>query len=195
MSDEKHLTALTPIFRVSYPRVFKAVKNDLNGRDEFSLQALYEIKKDDPAFAAIKNAANAAIVKKWGASPASWPEKMKSPFRDQSEKAKGGALQEGLVAGHVFMTFKSETRPAIVDRDGVSIITEPSRFYAGCYARALVYASAYDQKGNRGVTFYLNHLQFVKDGPPLSGRPQISGAFSAIETDDQPSGTSASDLF
>ena len=79
------------------------------------------------------------------------------------------------------MTFKSTTQPAIRDASNTTFITEPSKFYAGCFARASVFAMAYDVNGARGVTFLLNHLQFAADGAPFSSRPPIESAFAPIE--------------
>lgn len=169
-------TVTTPMFRVSFPNVFKPRLNDLNGQDEFSVMALFA---KDADMSAIKKAAQDAIVKKWGADQTKWPKNMRMPWRDQAEKAKDGKMPDGMVEGALFMTFKSRNRPTVVDQNLQEII-EPQKFYAGCYARASVGAFAYDNKGNRGVSFGLNHLQLMKDGEPLSGRPTVSSAFEAV---------------
>jgi hypothetical protein len=176
---EVNTVVTTPVFRVSFPSVFKPRKNDLNGKDEFSVMALFEKGAN---LDALKKAAEAAIIKKWGSDQSKWPKGMKTPFRDQAEKAKDGKLPDGMAEGAIFMTFKSTNRPTVVDQN-LQEILEPSKFYAGCYARASIGAYAYDQKGNRGVSFGLNHLQLVKDGEPLSGRPSVESAFTAVATD------------
>ncbi len=171
------LNAVTPVFRVSYPNVFKAKFNSLSKKEEFSVQALF---KKGQNLDGLRAAANAACVKKWGADQAKWP-KLKSPFRDQADRVKDGKLPDGCEEGAIFMTYKSDKAPAIRDAANVSFITEPSKFYAGCWARASVYAMAYDVNGARGVTFLLNHLQFSHDGESFSGRPSVEDAFEAIE--------------
>jgi len=55
---------LTPKFRVSYPNVFRAKKNDLSGKDEFSVVALFPKGSD---LRALQAAAKEVTVEKWGA--------------------------------------------------------------------------------------------------------------------------------
>ena len=173
----------TPTFRVSWPNLFKPRMNELNNKEEFSVQALFEKGAD---LAKLKAAAAAAVKKKWGDKP---PANLKSPFRDQGEKVKDGKLVDGHTAGAIFMTFKSSNRPTVVDQN-LQEILEPAKMYAGAYARASVAAYAYDQKGNKGVALGLNHVQLVKDGEPLSGRPTVESAFEAIATEEGADATS-----
>lgn len=173
----------TPEFRVSYPHVFKAKKNDLNGKDEYSLVALFSSKTD---LAKLKAAAQAVIESKWGSDKKKWPPNLKTPFRKQEERAKqddNGNLifPEGYEKGGIFLTLKSEARPGLVDKN-VQPIIDPSDFYAGCYAIASIRAYAYDQKGNKGVAFGLQNIQKTKEGDPISGRVKAEAEFAPIET-------------
>lgn len=189
-NDRKECNAVTPIFRVSYPNVFKPKFNSLSKKQEYSIQALFPKGTD---LAPMKLAAAEACMKKWGVDKSKWPSNLKNPFRDQADRAKNGVLPDGCEAGAIFCTFKSDSQPAIRDAANVSFITEPSKFYAGCYARAAVYAMAYDVNGGRGVTFLLNHLQFAKEGTPFSGRPPVEDAFAPIE--EAAAGSDAASLF
>lgn len=174
---------LTPIFRVSYPNVFTPKKNDLNGKDEYSVVALFEKGAN---ITGLKKAAQEALIKKFGADKTKWPAVLKTPFRDQAERVKNVdgkmILPAAHVAGAVFMNLKSKDRPAVVDQN-VEDIIDQSQFYAGCYARASVRAYAYDMKGNRGVAFGLQNIQKVKDGEPLSGRAKPEDEFAPVEMD------------
>lgn len=173
----------TPHFRVSYPNVFRPKKNELNGKDEYSVVALFPKGAD---LSALKAAAQAAIEAKWGTDKAKWPANLRSPFRDQGEKAKVDEItgKKTLPAGHeegaIFMNLKSSQRPGVVDQN-VQDIIEDSQFYAGCWARASINAYAYDNKGNRGVSFGLGNLQKVKDGDPIAGRTKPQDDFAPIE--------------
>lgn len=176
------MPTVTPMFRVSYPNVFKAKKNDLNGKDEYSLVALFP---KDADLSALKKAAQDAIIEKWGPDKTKWPDKLKSPFRDQGEKAKKddkGAmvLPDGHEAGAIFLTLRSTQRPGLIDQQKQDII-DSSAFYGGCFARASVSVYAYDQKGNRGVGFGLQNVQKMKDGPPFGGRTLAQDDFTPIE--------------
>jgi hypothetical protein len=167
---------ISPKFRVSYPQVFRPKKNDLNGKDEYSMVALFGPKED---IAVLKKAATDAIVEKWGADKTKWPANLRSPFRKHEEKEKEGKLPDGMEAGGIFITLRSIQRPGLVDGNRQPIIDETG-FYAGCYARAQVRAYAYDQKGNRGVAFGFQNVQKMADGDPIAGRQRAEDAFEPV---------------
>lgn len=187
----------TPVFRVSYPNVFQAKKNDLNGKDEFSVVALFKKGED---LSALKAAAQKAITDKWGPDKAKWPTNLRSPFRLQEERAKDVDGKRILPPGHeegaVFLNLKSQQRPGVVDQN-VQDILEHSQFYAGCYARASINAYAYDQKGNRGVSFGLGNIQKVRDGDPLGNRARPEQDFAPIagESPSAAAPSNAGDIF
>lgn len=167
---------ITPKFRASYPQVFRAKLNDLNGKQEYSIVALFK-KGEDLSVLTAQIAAAAA--EKWGADKSKWPKGLRNPLRDQAEKEKDGKLPDGYEAGAFFISLKSQQRPGLVDENRQAIIDE-SDFYAGCFARAQVRAFAYDQKGNKGVSFGLQNLQKMGEGDPLSGRQKAEDAFEAV---------------
>lgn len=185
----------TPEFRASYPSVFTAQKNDLNGKMEYSIVAVFPLSAD---LTELKAAAQKVVVDKYGPDKAKWPTGMRSPFRQCKERWKneGGVVK--IPAGYeegeaVFLTLKSANKPGVVDQNVADII-EPHQFYAGCYARASVNPYVYDQKGNRGVSFGLNNVQKLRDGDPLGGRSAPSSDFQAVAA---PAGasTGAASLF
>lgn len=180
---------VTTTFRASYPNVFKAAFNKLSNKNEFSIEALFAPGAD---LTAAKQAAKNALINKFGPDESKWPTNLRSPFRDQKEKIKDGILPDGCTAGAIFMRFKSEKRPGVVDQNKQEILEE-SKFYAGCYARAHVNAFAYQKGANAGVSFSLNHIQFVKDGDAFSGRPSVESAFTQVEG--AGSGSDASSMF
>lgn len=166
----------TPEFRVSYPNVFKARKNELSGLDEFSVTALFPKGAD---LSALKKAAEAVLIEKLGADKTKWPKNMRNPFRDQAEREKEGKLPEGYEAGAIFINLKAKQRPGVVD-ENVEDIIEERNFYAGCYAIASVNPYYYDQKGNKGVSFGLNNIQKRRDGDPLGGRTRATDDFKPV---------------
>lgn len=174
-------TVTTPKFRVSFPNVFKPRLNELSGKEEFSVVALFPKGAD---LSALKAAAQEVVIKKWGPDKAKWPKKLRLPFRDQAEKAKTNddgkeVLPPGHEAGAIFLNLKSQQRPGVVDQN-VQMIMDETQFYSGCWARASINAFTYDQKGNVGVSFGLMHLQKVADGEPLGGRVRVEDAFQPI---------------
>lgn len=187
----------TPVFRASYPHLLKPQKNDLNGEMEYQVVALFRKGED---LSKLKAAAEAAVVAKWGADKKKWPDKLKSPFRDQAERAKKDpetgkrVLPQGYEEGAIFLTLKSKQRPGLVDQN-VQDIIDDTVFYAGCWARATVRAFAYDQKGNTGVSFGLQNVQKYADGDSLSGRTKAQDDFAPVEATSAGAEASASSVF
>jgi hypothetical protein len=188
---------MTPMFRVSYPTVFKAKKNDMSGEFEYSVVALFPKGTD---LNALRKAAQEAVIEKWGNNKAKWPENLRSPFRDQSEKGKFNeelgkkVLPPGHEEGGVFMNLKSKQRPGVVDGQLQDIIDE-TQFYAGCFARATIRPYAYSNKGNNGVAFGLQNLQKMKDGDTLTTRVAPSEEFAPIASATEAAPANATSLF
>lgn len=192
---------ITPVFRVSYPKVFTPEKNDLNGKMEYTLTALFKKGED---LSTLKKAAEEACEKKWSKDKAKWPKNLKNPFRDQAEKEKEieiiekkkilgedglpkeievktvkRVMPDGYEKGAFFLNIKSSQRPGVVDQN-VQDIIDPVDFYGGCYARASVQASAYDIKGNKGVSFWMQNVQKTSDGESFGGRLKPQEDFEPI---------------
>src|SRR3972149_2604276 len=90
--------------------------------------------------------------------------------KEPDPKAPGGfRWKPGLGPGTVFVRAASEFKPGVVDAQKKEIIN-PQEAYGGAYMRAQVHAYWYDVKGNKGGTFGLDNLQFVRDGGALGGR-------------------------
>lgn len=189
--------ATTPHFRVSYPKVFRPELNKLSKKEEFSVVALFPKGAD---LSVLKKAAQDACEKEWGADKTKWPPGLRSPFRDQGERIKAAIAEEkappaGYEDGAIYLNLKSKNKPGVVDQNVQDIIVE-SDFYAGCWARATVFAQAYAQAGNKGVSFYLQNVQKVKEGEPLGGKVAPQNDFAPIEgTASTGPVNSASDLF
>jgi hypothetical protein len=174
---------LTPKFRVSYPNVFQPKFNELSKKNEYSLVALFPKGAD---LSMLKLAAQAAIEEKWGKDKKKWPPNLRTPFRDQGDRAKTDEetgkefLPAGYEKGNAYLNLKSTSRPGLVD-ENVEEIIDSSQFYAGCWARATVSVYAYDQAGNKGVNFGLQNIQKVAEGDALSGKTKAQDDFAPIE--------------
>lgn len=168
---------MTPVFRASYPKLFKPELNKMNNKTEYSVVALFDKGAD---LSKLKAAVEAVLVENLGADKTKWPKNLKSPFRDQADKEKEGVMPSGHEKGAIFLTLKSQQKPGVVDA-AVQPIIDESEVYAGCHLQATVRAGYYDQAGNRGVSFYLQNVQKVKDGEPLSGRANAQSEFAPVE--------------
>lgn len=179
----------TPEFRVSFPAIFEAQTNRLSGKEEFSVQMIFD---KDADFTAMKKLAKKAAQEKWGDKI---PTNLRSPFRDGDEYNDTAENQRQELEGKVFVNSRSKQRPGLVDGQLQAIIDQ-SDFYGGCYARATVSVYAYDQKGNRGVSFGLLNVQKLRDGEPFSGKMKAEDDFKAIEPADvENEPESAADIF
>lgn len=157
---------LTPTFRVSFPSVFEP--QDFNGKLTYSVTMLFDKSAD---LSALKAAVKAAAEEKWGKKV---PAGIRNPIRDGAEKAHLDGYD-----GCMFIRASSKTKPGLVDQNCQEIIN-PSEFYAGCIARATVVAFAYDQAGNKGVSFLLSNIQKVADGESFSSRGRAADDFAPV---------------
>jgi hypothetical protein len=173
---------ITPVFRVSFPAILKP--KAFEGKEaEYSVVMLFDkdIDLGKPAKGqknSLKRAAFYAAVEKWGKDKTKWPRNLKMPFRDGEEKSDVDGYE-----GTIFITARSKTQPNLVDQR-LRPITSEDDFYAGCYAHAEVMAAAFDNSGNKGVSFWLQNIQKVRDGEPFSGRLPADQVFGALESDD-----------
>lgn len=181
MGKRKVEEVVTAEFRVSWPNVLKP-RPDQNGKLKYSLVALFSPGANLSVLQRLELEAGSAL---WGRDRKAWPPKYKNPFKDQKDLGKTiegkWVLYPGSVAGAIYMNFSanSEYPPTLLGPDAQPII-EPSKFYAGCYARAVVSAFAYDNVG-QGVSFNLAHVQKTKDGEPLTSRSKPENFFSPLE--------------
>jgi Protein of unknown function (DUF2815) len=72
-----------------------------------------------------------------------------------------------------------DQRPVCLDELGN--LTDPARFYPGCYARLKIAITWFSNSGNNGVTCYLEAIQFAKHGERIAmGFDQEGAARSAF---------------
>jgi len=159
---------ITPMGRISYPHLFKAKRNELSNKDEYTVDILFaknEDPKKDP-INAIRNTVEEAIKEKW---PNKRPNGLVLPIKDgDGTKPKAGTPYDEAYHGCWFITLKNTRKPQVVDANKQEILDE-GEVYGGCYGRASYTAYAYDNKGNKGASLSLVHFQKIKDGESFSG--------------------------
>lgn len=109
------------------------------------------------------------------------PPNLRSIIRDGDEEK--DLEQNPEYEGHYFLSVSSNQKPGIVDQN-VSPIMDSSEVYSGCYVRASLNAFPYSVKGNKGISFGLNHLQKLGDGEMLGGRTRAADDFDEVESDE-----------
>lgn len=167
---------VTGMVRFSYFNAFKARVNTLSGKNEFSTQVLIP-KSDTETVAAIKAAVAEAVTDKFGGKR---PPGLRNPLKDgDAAQAEGASALGEEYAGHYYFSAKAseDKPPQIVDSEGQSILTA-QEFGSGDYGRVSVTAYGYDQKVNRGVSFWLNNIQFLEKGDALDGRSDAAQDFA-----------------
>lgn len=157
----------TPVGRLSFPSLFKA-ESFGEGDPKYSCTLLFP--KGSTDLTALQNLAKEVAQKSY---PNGIPANFRTPFRD-GDKDKPNT--DGY-AGMIFITFKSNSKPKVVDL-AMQEILDPDVVYAGCYVRVSCNAFCYDNKGNKGVSFGLSNVQKVKDGDSFGGRSNPADDFA-----------------
>lgn len=176
---------ITGKVRLSYVNIFKPRKSD-DGDEKYSVMLL--IPKSDKKtvkaiLAAIEAAKEAGRTSKFGGKI---PKNLKITFRDGDEERDTDDQPE--YEGHYFMNVSSNRQPGIVDRRLRPII-DPTAVYSGCYARVEINAAPFNAEGSKGISFYLNNVQFLEDGEPLGGTiSKPEDVFTAFDDDDDEDG-------
>jgi hypothetical protein len=160
----------TPIGILSFPRVFSPRPRAQGGEPVFQVNLLFDrTAQAAPEFAALRRAVADAIDEAFGADKhkdKQFVAGLRLPFRRCAEKKyKGYDIENG-----VYIAPWSKSRPGVVNAQRQEI-TVPEDVWAGQMARATVAAFAYNNSGNKGVSFALNNLQICRtDTERLDGR-------------------------
>ncbi len=93
-------------------------------------------------------------------------------------------------AGHWFVNTSTNEAPQVVDRKREPILNA-SEFVSGDYCRASLNVKAYDNE-SRGVSAYLNMIQFLEKGEPLGSTSRPEDDFD-VEDDIDESADGADD--
>lgn len=155
---------ITPRGRVSFANVFKPKLNTLNNKLEYTMDLLFPKTQD---ISSLKNEIRRVIADKWPDKDMTG--KLKLPIKDGDSLKSNGNAYPPEYHGHVFVTFKSEIQPGLVDAQRQPIIS-PNEFYSGCFAVVHYRAFAYDHTANKGVSLGLNNIQKVAEGESFGAR-------------------------
>ena len=162
--------------RLSYVHIFESFSNNPEDDPKFSCTILIP-KGDTVTLGKIQAAQKAAAENgKSTKFDGKIPANLNSTLHDGDEEADLERNPE--YAGHFYMAMSSKTRPGVVDAD-LNAVLDPTSVYSGCYARVSINAFPYNAKGKKGVSFGLNNVQLVADGPPLGGRTRAEDDFAA----------------
>jgi len=164
--------------RLSYEHIFKA---DSIGDSDPKFSATWIIPKDHPQIKAVKEAIIKALDEKFPGKRknGAWPNGFHNPLKDGDELAD----DHPEYAGCYILPASSRNRPLIIGRRKEAIVEEDGVIYSGCYCNASLAAAGFEyEKIKKGVTIYLNGVQFVQDGERLAGF-DASGDFDDLDGD------------
>lgn len=164
----------TPACRLAFPQVFQKRLNELSGKEEYSVTMLFP--KDSTDMKPLKQAMVKAAKNEFGADV-----DLKS--LDLARLKDGDEMDRSEYKGNWVVKAKTTLgQPGVVDGQ-LNEIIDPSEIYSGVWAKVNITAKGYS-KGDPGVTFYLQHIQKIKDDEPFAGGPRSKDVFDEIEIDE-----------
>lgn len=175
---KERVRLVTPVFRASFPQVFKAEAFD-GGAAKYSLTAIWTpdnfTANDKARWAEIQNALDVESKKRFRMAYAKLPANYKKGIRDGAEKAHLAGYGEGKL----FATLSTKIRPGVVNLQREPISVEEGNedeIYPGCYCRATVNVYGYDNR-SKGLALGLMNLQKIKDGERFDSKVEASADF------------------
>ena len=174
--------------------------NQLAKREQYDIQMLFDKKTAKTDLAPMVKLVNDLLKwKGWDKLPPKddGSAAVKKPFMDgDTKRDSAGVLyseKNPCYKGMIYISSWSKNAPGVVDPTGKHPITQHDEIYGGCWCRAQLNAYAYDQAGNKGVSFGLIHIQKIKDDKPFGNRTRPEDAFAAVENTD--AGASDAEMF
>lgn len=168
--------------RLSYVHVFEPFSADPDQPEKYSVVVMVP-KSDTATLKKLKAAQKAALEngvssKFGGRLPKEWHSTIKDG--DDEDVLEKNPEYEG----YWVFSASAKTKPGIVDR-AKNEIEDSTEVYSGCFARVSLNAFPYNNKGNKGVSFGLNHIQKLADGDYLGGRSRAEDDFDDDLEDDE----------
>lgn len=188
MSNEKQpaTTKLSPVGRVSFPRLFEPQLND-RGEKSWSVVLVFDKKaQETPEYKKMLASIDETASERFG-------NKIPSGVKRKSLEPKSGYPITSCAAkpeyfgwaedGSVMITFSSRYAPLVIARDKTEIL-DAEEVYGGCYARVSYTTYGYSAAGNEGVSFGLRALQKAKEGERLGGTRASAEDFDDLGDDE-----------
>lgn len=184
---------ITPLAILSYPWLAEPQKGKAGKADKYSATlvispALLALPGEQARYDAMKAAAMAAGNKKFGDQfvKLAKGEGFKIGFRkdweakEYPENSVFVNARSNTQPGFVFAYAGADGKPAVVPAADVKKV-----FYAGAIVRASLNAFGFDTEGNKGISWGLNNIQFVRDGERLDNRAAANDEFN-VELSEAP---------
>lgn len=165
--------------RLSYPHLFAPEKFEDSQDAKYGCVLI--IKKDDPQVAALKKAIFEVGTEKWGSKiqPGKWPSNLHWPLKDGDDKADDNPEY----AGCYFISPTSKQAVVLLDRSKRQLTEADDKLYPGAYVNASVTVAPFESPMKKGVSIFLNGVQFYADGERLAGH-DATADFEQLDEDE-----------
>lgn len=171
--------------RLSYEHIYQPSAMDDNSTPKYSAEIL--IPKDHPDLPALKRALLEAGAEKFPQAIAPgkpWPMGFTSALKDADKDTDGNGViiaeKNPEAKGCYILKTQSTRRPQTVGRRKEQLTEADGVIYSGCYINVSAAFAAYEfGKIKKGVTCYLNGVQFVADGEPFGAN--AANDFDALD--------------
>lgn len=155
--------------RLSYEHIF--TPSAMDDTQDPKYNATLILPKDHPDVPALRRALFEAGKEKYpnAFTGKEWPRGYTCALKDadKDEDTSGTLLSEKNpeYAGCYVVKAASSKRPVVIDRKKSAVTEADGVIYSGCYVNVSIAAAGYEfGKVKKGVTCYLNGVQFVADG-------------------------------
>lgn len=175
--------------RMVWPSLFAPAKMRGQGDDK----AKYQITVLIPAKSNIdvlKKAAQEKAEERFGKKTGG----IRTPFRKAEEKDQFAEMAEEFP---IYITARSADKPGVVLPNGKAT-DDPEQVYSGRWCYVTMQAFAYENSGNKGVSFGLQNVQLLDHDDPLNvggGRVAAESEFEAVEGVSGDDASSSDDLW
>ena len=171
----------TPEARLSYPALFEPKGFQNSDADlRYQCELIFD---SDADMSKLKLACATALCDQFPDS--NNRPKVKLPILSGDEvnqkRISEGREPKPEIEGKWLIRARSKQKPAVVD-ENVQPVIQPDKVYAGCRVYASVTAYWFDMGANRGLSFALNGIQFVRDDEPFGQQFDVNEAFGPLQT-------------
>lgn len=167
--------------RLSFPNLFKARAPKGSDKAKYSADFIMDKKAHKDLITKLEKLCERAMLNKFGKKVGI----KHMCLKDGNDPSKEGV--EGYGDEVMYITAKSNTRPAIIDHNKNTVTEEDGKVYGGCYVNASVeiYGFKHDVGGNC-ILADLRAVQFYKDGVSLGGRAPVDtdNEFDEVKDED-----------
>lgn len=140
----------------------------VQGQGDKKFSASFLFAPNHPAAAAIKEGFKKVAQEKWGAKASDVFVALKAGDKLCLHDGDTKPNYEGY-KGNLYLNASNKIKPLVIDGNKSPLDASSGKPYSGCYVNAVVELWPQDNKFGRRINASLMGVQFLRDGPRLSG--------------------------